>query len=117
MAPRPAPHLDSPEFDQLSREWIEELIRRAKAKGPAPRATGAPVFQPVTIRARREAPSVFDYYLTNIYDLRTDPLALMAGLKEVSRDALEIAIREAGFCGWVAPAVRRDVGKKDEVLQ
>lgn len=101
--PAAAPPLDSPEFDLLAKAWLEELIRRAKAKGPAARATNAQAPPSLTIRARGEGSTAFDVCITNVYDLEHDPLELMVGLKEVSRDALEAAIREAGFGGWVAP--------------
>jgi len=95
------PSLNSPEFDDVAKEWLEELIRRAKAK-EQPASPSKP--QPLTVPARGEGAYAFNFYLTNLYDLRTDPLGLMAGLKEVSRDALEAAVFDAGFSGLVAPA-------------
>ena len=51
----------------------------------------------LTVPARGEGAYAFNFYLTNLYDLRTDPLGLMAGLEEVSRDALEAAVISDGF--------------------
>jgi hypothetical protein len=89
MSSYEAPSLNSPEFDQLAKEWIEELIRRARATKRSSRATRVSPPAPVSVRARGEGPYAFDFFLTNLYDLRVDPLGLMAGLNEVSRDALE----------------------------
>ena len=97
------PPLDSPEFDELAKEWLEELIRRAKARERPVHASSPQKPQPVTVPARGEGPYAFNFYLTNLYDLRTDPLGLMVALQEVSRDALEAAVRDAGFSGLVAP--------------
>ena len=80
------PPLDSPEFDRIAKEWLEDLIRQAKTNPPSP---------PIPAR---------QVHIANMYDLRADPLRLMAGLGEVSRDVLEDAIREAGFDGMIAPA-------------
>ena len=98
------PSLDSPEFDLLAKDWLEELIRRAKATASRPSAMGPSKAPSLTIHARGEGAYAFNFYLTNLYDLRTDPLGLMAGLEEVSRDALEAAVVDAGFSGLVAPA-------------
>ncbi len=104
------PPLDSPEFDDMAREWIEELIRRAKAEARStPEATqgSSPPSEPgclsFTVAATLERPGVYEVYLKNIYNLHTDPLRLMAELKEVSQDALEDAVRDAGFNGLIAP--------------
>jgi hypothetical protein len=98
------PSLNSPEFDLIAKDWLEELIRRAKATASGPSAMGPSQAPPLTIHARGEGPYAFNFYLTNLYDLGTDPLGLMAGLEEVSRDALEAAVVDAGFSGLVAPA-------------
>ncbi len=101
------PSLNSPEFDLIAKDWLEELIRRAQAKqpsAPGANATSTPAPPSLTIPARGEGPYAFTFYLTNMYDLHTDPLGLMAGLEEVSRDALEDAVRDAGFSGLIAPA-------------
>jgi len=104
------PPFDSPEFDEMAKEWIEELIRRAKAEARSvPEATlgfnppSAPESLSFTVPATLERPGAYDVYLKNIYNLHTDPLGLMAGLKEVSQDALEDAARDAGFNGFIAP--------------
>jgi len=96
------PSLNSPEFEQIAKDWLEELIRRAQASHDwnAPSAT-APVS--LTVPARGEGRYAFNFYLTNLYDLDADPLGLMAGLDEVSRDALEEAVRNAGFDGMIVP--------------
>ena len=86
------PPLDSPEFDRIAKEWLENLIRQAKTNEPSPPSPGRPV------------------HIANMYDLRADPLRLMAGLVEVSRDALEDAIRDAGFDGLIAPAATDEPG-------
>lgn len=99
-----SPTLDSPEFDLIAKDWLEELIRRAKATVSGSSAMGPSQATPLTIPVRGEGAYAFNFYLTNLYDLRTDPLGLMAGLKEVSRDALEAAVVAAGFSGLVAPA-------------
>jgi hypothetical protein len=88
----------------MAKDWLEELIRRAKATASDPSAVSPSQSPRLTIRARGEGEYAFNFYLTNLYDLRTDPLGLMAGLKEVSRDALEAAVVDAGFSGMVAPA-------------
>ena len=104
------PPVDSPEFDEMAREWIEELIRRAKVEAQSkPEATlgSSPSSEPVslsfTVATTLERPCAYEVYLKNIYNLYTDPLRLMAGLKEVSQDALEDAVRDAGFNGLIAP--------------
>ena len=98
------PSLNSPEFDLIAKDWREELIRRAKATASGPSAMSPSQALSLTVPARGEGAYAFNFYLTNLYDLRTDPLGLMAGLKEVSRDALEAAVFDAGFSGLVAPA-------------
>jgi len=98
------PFLNSREFDDAAKEWLEELIRRAKATASGPSAMSPSQALSLTVPARGEGAYAFNFYLTNLYDLRTDPLGLMAGLKEVSRDALEAAVSDAGFSGLVAPA-------------
>lgn len=98
------PSLNSPEFDLIAKDWLEELIRRAQATASGPGATSPSQAPSLTVAARGEGPYAFNFYLTNMYDLRTDPLGLMAGLEEVSRDALEDAVRDAGFNGLVVPA-------------
>ena len=100
------PPLNSPEFDLITKERLEKLIRRAQAKASTPKATSARAPVSMTVRARGEGPYAFNFYLTNMYDLRTDPLGLMAGLGEVSRDALEAAVRDAGFNGMIVPPGR-----------
>ena len=104
------PPLDSPEFDELARGWIEELIRRAKAEARStPEATqgsslpSEPESLSFTVAATLGRPGAYEVYLKNIYNLGTDPLRLMAGLREVSQDALEDAVRDAGFNGLIAP--------------
>lgn len=97
------PSLNSPEFDLIAKEWLEKLIRRAQAKASAPKPAGSRAPIAITVPARGEGRYAFNFYLTNMYDLGTDPLGLMAGLEEVSRDALEEAVRDAGFHGMVVP--------------
>jgi hypothetical protein len=104
------PPLDSPEFDEMASEWIKELIRRAKAEAqsmPEAAQGSSPSSEPESlsfiVAATLERPGAYEVYLKNIYNLYTDPLRLMAGLKEVSQDALEDAIRDAGFNGLIAP--------------
>jgi hypothetical protein len=97
------PSLNSPEFDLIAKDWLEELIRRAQSTEYDPRATSSSAPLALTVPARGEGAYAFDFFLTNMYDLRTDPLGLMAGLEEVSRDALEEAVRNAGFDGLIAP--------------
>ena len=104
------PPLDSPEFDEMASEWIKELIRRAKAEAqsmPEAAQGSSPSSEPeslsFTVAATLERPGAYEVYLKNIYNLYTDPLRLMAGLKDVSQDALEDAIRNAGFNGLIAP--------------
>jgi hypothetical protein len=105
------PPLNSPEFDVIAKDWLEELIRRARSKHPSgprltfsPNATSRSKNPALTIPARGEGQYAFNFYLTNMYDLGTDPLGLLAELKEVSRDALEAAVRDAGFNGLIVPA-------------
>ena len=98
------PSLNSPEFDLIAKSWLEELIRRAQATVYRPKATSARVPLSLTVPARGEGRYAFNFYLTNMYDLGTDPLGLMAGLEEVSREALEEAVRESGFDGMIVPA-------------
>lgn len=98
------PPLNSPEFDRIAKEWLEELIRRAQAAAFDSSATSSRAPLSLTVRARGEGRYAFNFYLTNMYDLGTDPLGLMAGLEEVSREALEEAVREAGFDGFIVPA-------------
>jgi hypothetical protein len=106
---RPAPEfstcppLNSPEFDLIAKQWLEELIRRAQATGQPPKTTKVRAPLSLTVRARGEGRYAFNFYLTNMYDLHTDPLGLMGGLEEVSREALEEAVREAGFDGLIVP--------------
>ncbi len=104
------PSLDSLEFDDIAREWLEELIRRAKSEAqsePEAAPSSSPLSEPeslsFTVAATLERPGAYEVYLKNIYNLCTDPLRLMAGLREVSQDALEDAIRDAGFNGLIAP--------------
>lgn len=104
------PSLDSLEFDDMAREWIEELIRRAKAEpqsSPEETQVSSPEREPESlsflVAATLERPGAHELYLKNIYNLCQDPLRLMAGLKEVSQDALEDAVRDAGFNGLIAP--------------
>lgn len=108
--PSSVPPIDSPEFDEMAKEWIEELIRRAKAEARSrPEAMrgskrpSAPESLSFTVSAPLEQPGRYEIYLKNIYNLCIDPLRLMAGLKEVSQDALEDAVRDAGFNGLIAP--------------
>ena len=98
------PPLNSPEFDVIAKHWLEELIRRAQATPVGPKAPCATAPVSLTIRARGEGRYAFNFYLTNMYDLGADPLGLLAGLEEVSRDALEAAVRDAGFHGLIVPA-------------
>jgi len=90
------PSLNSPEFDVIAKDWLEEMIRRAKATASGPKAPSATSPLSLTIQARGEGRYAFNFYLTNMYDLATDPLGLLAGVDEVSRDALEAAVRNAG---------------------
>lgn len=96
--------LNTPEFDKITKEWLEELIRRAQSAEYQPNAPRSRAPLSLTVPARGEGPYAFNFFLTNMYDLHTDPLGLMAGLEEVSRDALEGAVRNAGFDGLVVPA-------------
>ena len=97
------PPLNSPEFDLIAKDWLEELIRRARATATGPKAPSTTEPLSLTIQARGEGRYAFNFYLTNMYDLGTDPLGLLAGLNEVSRDALEAAVRNAGFSGLIVP--------------
>jgi len=97
------PPLNSPEFDLIAKDWLEELIRRAQATATGPKAPSTTEPLSLTIQARGEGRYAFNFYLTNMYDLGTDPLGLLAGLNEVSRDALEAAVRKAGFSGVIVP--------------
>jgi hypothetical protein len=98
------PPLNSPEFDLIAKDWLEELIRRAQAADSGPKSPNPTEPLSLTIRARGEGRYAFNFYLTNMYDLDADPLGLLTGLNEVSRDALEAAVREAGFNGLIVPA-------------
>jgi hypothetical protein len=97
------PSLNSPEFDQIAKQWLEELIRRAQAADYRRAASSSRAPLSLTVPARGEGRYAFNFFLTNMYDLETDPLGLMAGLEEVSREALEEAVREAGFDGMIVP--------------